>query len=155
MFVQNMKFDRSSGLHSHDTHTCIFVLYSLFQQYKKMEKTLCVCFLDVTNTFDYINRNALIYKLFKRNVSGIFLIKSMFWKWKTRVNWGKDFSMPFKSCFGVIQGDVVSPQLFKEILSDLSDYLDPECGVKLDKKLFPHLSFADDLILFSHSAKSL
>ena len=57
------------------------------------------------------------------------LIKSMFSKSKTRVNWGKDFSMPFNSCFGVIQGGVLSPQLFNEFLSDLGEYLDPECGV--------------------------
>ena len=57
--------------------------------------------------------------------------------------------MPFISCFGVIQGGVISPQLFNEFLPD------PECGVKLDKKLPLYLLFADDLILFSHSAKGL
>ena len=60
--------------------------------------------------------------------------------------------MYFTSCFGVIQGGVLSPQLFNEFLSDLGDYLDPECGVKLDRKLLLYLLFADDLILFSHSA---
>ena len=57
--------------------------------------------------------------------------------------------MPSKSCFGVIQGGVLSPQLFNEFLSDLGDYLDPECGVKLDRKLLLYLLFADDLILLS------
>ena len=92
----------------------IFVLYSLVQPYKKLKKPLYVCFIDFTKAFDYINRHALIYKLFKRNASG-----------KT-----------FKSCFGVIQGGVLSPQLFNEFLSDLGDHLDPECGVKLDKSYF-------------------
>ena len=63
--------------------------------------------------------------------------------------------MPFNSCFGVIQGCVLSPQLFNEFLSDLGDYLDPECRVKLGRKLLLYLLFADDLILFSHSAKGL
>ena len=76
----------------------------------------------------------------------------MFSKKKTRVNWGKDFSMPFKSCSGVIQGYVLGPQLLNEFSSDLGAYLDPECGVKLDKRLLLYLLFADDLILFTHSA---
>ena len=71
------------------------------------------------------------------------------------MDWGKDFSMHFKSCFRVIHGGVLSPQLFNEFLSDLGVYLDPECGVKLDKKLLLYLLFADDLIVFSHSAKGL
>ena len=60
----------------------IFVLYSLVEQYKRLKKNLYVCFIDFTKAFDYINRNALIYKLFKRDVSGNFLnlIKSMFLK---------------------------------------------------------------------------
>ena len=65
----------------------------------------------------------------------------MFSKSKTRVNWGNDFSMPLNICFGVIQGSVLSPQLFNEFLSDLDDYLDPECGVKLDRKLLLYLLF--------------
>ena len=59
------------------------------------------------------------------------------------------------ACFGVIQGGVLSSKLFNEFLSDLGEYLDPECGVKLDKKLLLYLLFADDLILLSHSAKGL
>ena len=63
--------------------------------------------------------------------------------------------MLFKSCFGVIQGGVISPQLFNEFLSDLGDFLDTESGVKLDKKLLLYLLFADDLILLSYCAKGL
>ena len=57
----------------------IFVLYTLVQQYKRLKKTLYVCFIDFTKAFDYINQNAL---MFKRNVSGNFLnlIKRMFSK---------------------------------------------------------------------------
>ena len=66
------------------------------------------------------------------------------------MNRGKDFSMLFNSCFGVMQGGVLSPQLSNEFLSDLGDYLDIECGVKLDKMLPLYLLFADDLIFFTH-----
>ena len=45
--------------------------------------------------------------------------------------------------------------MFNEFLSDLGDYLDPECGVKLDRKLLLYLLFADELIFFSHSAEGL
>ena len=139
------------------TEDNIFVLYSLVQQNKRLKKNLYVCFIDFTKAFDYMNRKALINKLFKRNVSGNFLnlLKSMFSKSKTRLNWGKDFSMPFISCFGVIQEGVLSPQLFNKFSRDLCDYLDSEFGVKLDKKLLLYLLFADDLVLFSHSAKGL
>ena len=60
----------------------IFVLYYFVQQYKRPKKPFMYVFIDFTKAFDYINRNALIYKLFNRNVSGIFLnlIKSMFSK---------------------------------------------------------------------------
>ena len=138
-------------------HDVMKVGDSLVQQNKRLKKNLYVCFIDFTKAFDYMNRKALINKLFKRNVSGNFLnlLKSMFSKSKTRLNWGKDFSMPFISCFGVIQGGVLSPQLFNKFSRDLCDYLDSECGVKLDKKLLLYLLFADDLILFSHSAKGL
>ena len=68
------------------------------------------------------------------------------------MNWGKDFSMPFKSCFGVIQGGALSPQLFNTFLCDLG-FLDPDCGVKLNKKLLLYLLFADDVIVFSHYAR--
>ena len=47
------------------------------------------------------------------------------------------------------------PAIVQRLLSDLGNYLDPEFGVKLDKKLLLYLLFADDLMLFSHSAKGL
>ena len=62
--------------------------------------------------------------------------------------------MPFKSCFGVILGCVLRPQLLNECLSDLGDYLDPECGVKLDKRLLFYLLFSDGLILLQLTAVS-
>ena len=48
-----------------------------------------------------------------------------------------------------MQGGVLSPQLFNDFLSDLGEYLDLECGVKLDKMLPLYLLFADDLIFFT------
>ena len=44
---------------------------------------------------------------------------------------------------------------FKEFLNDLNEYLDPQCGVKIDREIIMYLLFADDLIFFSQSAIGL
>ena len=76
----------------------------------------------------------------------------MFQKAKTRVNWNNQYSLPIQSTHGVLQGGVSNLKFFNEFLSDLNEYLDPTCGVKIDRKLLLYLLFADDMILFSKSA---
>ena len=72
-----------------------------------------------------------------------------------RIAWNKKITLPFESTYGVLQGGVLSPRLFKEFLNDLNGYLDPQCGVKIDREIIMYLLFADDLIFFSQSAIGL
>ena len=76
----------------------------------------------------------MFHKLAKRNINGKFLniIKNMYSKSKMRIAWNKKITLPFESTYGVLQGGVLSPKLFNEFLSDLNEYLDPQCGVKID-----------------------
>ena len=72
-----------------------------------------------------------------------------------RIAWNKKITLPFESTYGVLQGGVLSPRLFNGFLSDLNEYLDSQCGVKIDRELIMYLLFADDLIFFSQSAIGL
>ena len=65
----------------------IFILQSLVVSQKAHKKPLYACYIDFTKAFDYVNRDALVFKLKKRFVDGKFLsvIKSMFNKSNDRV----------------------------------------------------------------------
>ena len=92
----------------------IFILQSLVVSQKAHNKPLYACYIDFTKAFDYVNRDALVFKLKKRFVDGKFLsvIKSMFNKSNGRVKWRNKLSKPIKSKYGVLQGGVLSPKLF-------------------------------------------
>ena len=66
-----------------------YILYSLIQKQKFLGKPLYVCFVDFTKAFDFVNRDALFYKLKQRGVCGEYLdvIKNMLKKATTKVRW--------------------------------------------------------------------
>ena len=51
----------------------IFILKSLVVSQRTHKKTLYACYIDFTKAFDYVNRDALIFKLKKRFVDSKFL----------------------------------------------------------------------------------
>jgi hypothetical protein len=57
---------------------------------------------------------------------------------------------------GVKQGDNLSPNLFKIFINDLPDYIEDSIDlILLNNKPLNCLLYADDLVLFSTSAKGL
>ncbi len=58
----------------------IFILNSLIQHQKLKKINHCMCFVDYTKAFNYINRAALYYKVVKRGIQGKLLniIMSMY-----------------------------------------------------------------------------
>ena len=89
------------------------MLYNLVETQKSRKKPLYVCYIDLTEAFDYLNRDALIVKLQQRNVDGKSLntIKSMFHKSSSRVKWNEKISKPINNRYGVMQVGVLSPKL--------------------------------------------
>ena len=128
----------------------LFVLYNLVETQKTRKKPLYVCYIDLTKSFDYLNRDALNLKLQQRNVDGKFLntIKSMFLQSSSRVKWNGKISKPIKNRYGVMQGGVLSPKLFNEFLQDLGKYLNPKYGLKIGDIHLAYLLFAEDIVLF-------
>ena len=135
----------------------VFILDTVIRYQKQKYKPLYLCFIEFTKAFDYINRNALYYKLMNQKIGNKMLntIMSMYDKAKARVNYLGNIGNTIDSSYGVLQGGVLSPKLFNEFLSDLSNYLKESNGVALSNLMLTHISYADDIILLAHSATSL
>ena len=92
-----------------------------------------MCFVDLTKAFDYINRAAMFYKMSRSGVKGKMLqvLVSLFNNAHSRVRVNNELSEGIDSIFGVLQGGVISPKLFINFLTDISQYLDVGCGAKI------------------------
>lgn len=140
-----------------ELQTIFFIINALIEKQKALGKLLYVCFIDFTKAFDFINRNALYYKLRERGVTDNMLgtIKSMFDSAKCVVKWNNNLSGPIDSKYGVLQGGMFSPKLFTKFLEDFSTYLNDAHGIVVDKMIIMYMFFADDLILVSETEKGL
>ena len=60
----------------------VFILSSMIEKQRFYGRPLYVCFIDFTKAFDYVNRDALFYKLHQRGISGVYLnvLRNMFKK---------------------------------------------------------------------------
>ena len=135
----------------------ILILCAIIDKQRCLLKPLYICFLDFTKAFDYTDRTALYYNLLNRGIDGNLLkkIKNMFSKAECRVKWDSRIRDILKSEFGVLQGGMLSPKLFTEFLQDISALFDQDQGIAVDTLLMVYMLFADDLVLFSESAKGL
>ena len=139
------------------TTDCVFVLDTVIKHQQNLKKPIFLCFVDFTKAFDYINRNALFYKLQNQGMGRKMLnvIMSMFKKAEAKVFHEGKFGDPIDSIFGVLQGGILSPKMFNEYLSDFSKYLNQKDGIAINETYFTHLLYADDIVLMSGSAEGL
>ncbi len=135
----------------------IFILNSLIQCFKLKNKPLYMSALFIfTKAFDYINRSALYLKLIKRDIHGKLLniIMSMFHKDSCRVKWNGLVGENIDGKY-VLQGGMLSPNLFTEFLTDLYTYLCKECGVLMSNLNITYILFVCDLILCGDTPEGL
>ncbi len=137
----------------------IFVLNGLIDRAKNTNSELYVCFVDFRRAFDCINRKFMFNKLIRQGYSSktLRLIMNMYNKTKSTVKLnGVLADNPFDEILGVAQGGVLSPYLFKSFLSDMAKLFSASFGIKIDEMTaLCYLLWADDLVLFSESAKGL
>ncbi len=131
----------------------LFVLNGLVEKYKTLGIPLYVCFVDFKRAFDCINRILLFSKLCKDGLSSkvVDILLDMYTKTNSKIKWKGFLSGIFKDSFGVNQGGITSPYLFKRFLKGLTDELKDCYGVSVDGKILKHLLWADDLFLISTS----
>ena len=135
----------------------IFLLNGIIDKCKANGRPLYTCFIDFKSAFDLINRSALLFKLLNQGCTGKFLsvIQSMFRNATSRVKWGCQHGEMFENMYGVLQGGVLSPNLFNSFLEDLPAYLNIEKGVSIGGIHIAYLLYADDLVLMSESPTGL
>ena len=129
----------------------------LVDKCKANGRPLYTCYIDFKSAFDLINRSALLFKLLNQGCTGKFLsvIQSMFRNATSRVKWGGQHGEMFENMYGVLQGGVLSPNLFNSFLEDLPAYLNIEKGVSIGGIHIAYLLYADDLVLMSESPTGL
>lgn len=108
--------------------------------------TLCCGQLEVLLVYQ------LVYQLYK--------LHYWYTHWYTHqimhARWGTSLSAPFLVTYGVRQGGILSPVLFKLCVDDLSRQLN-QCrtGCIVGDRLVNHLVYADDLVVMSPSSVRL
>ena len=135
----------------------MFVVKCIIDYYFSKGSKVYTCFVDFQKAFDSVLHTAILLKLLKLDIHGLFynVIKSMYLQSTlcVKVN---DKINTFKSLVGVRQGDVLNPNLFNIFMNDLPSYLssspDP---IYLNDKRLDCLMYADDVILLSSSATGL
>lgn len=135
----------------------MLVMQSLVEKYSEIGK-FYICFIDFEKAYDSVWRQALLYKLLKQNIRGLFYhqIKSMYENVMVCVKQNGRTSEYFRSGKGVKQGEVMSPLLFNLFINDIHEIFNEDCDpVSLNGRKIPCLQYADDLIIMSQTREGL
>ncbi len=148
----------NQGLHTCKTSDHILTLKTLTDKYFHKNKKLFVCFIDFRKEFDSVWRDALVYKLLKANVGGMFgrLIQNIYALSSVQIKLREGLTGAFQDNIGVKQGCVLSPTLFKLFINDLPSVFSDKCHpATLYNTKVTSLMFADDVVLTSESKEGL
>jgi hypothetical protein len=125
----------------------MFVLLTCIQKQLATGNSLYVAFVDFKKAFNYVNRKLLFYKIIKSGIHGrtINVLIDMYTKTKSAVKINGKVQGWIHDHFGTNQGGPMSPNMFREMLADLSQYLRQTHGITLsDSMILLHLLWADD-----------
>ena len=89
----------------------MFVVKCIVDYYFSKGSKVYTCFVDFQKAFDSILHTAILIKLLKLDIHGLFYntIKSMYLQSTLCVKVNDKITKTFKSLVGVRQGDVLSP----------------------------------------------
>ena len=116
------------------------------------------CFLDASKAFDRINHCTLFGKMLAMGCEPFIVRILIAWYRMQRlcVRWGNVISDFFTVSCGVRQGSVLSPVLFNMYMNGLQLDLNASLtGCHVGNVSVNNISYADDMVLLSPSAKGL
>ena len=117
-------------------------------------------FIDFRKAFDSVNHNLLWNKLSSAGVSLKFIniLRSLYDSAEMSVKINNTLSNPAKIEKGVLQGEILSPDLFALFLNDIEAYLRSKgCrGISINNKVdIMLLAYADDIVIVADSPHML
>ena len=137
----------------------IFVLDSIVRNRLRENLPTFATFVDFSKAFDCVNRDVLLHKLLNTGIDGkmYFTIKSLYSVTESCVKLGKNLLTDwFETCFGVRQGDCLSPTLFSIYLNDFTEEIkNLNKGVYLNADCISILLYADDIVLIAPSEEDM
>ena len=139
------------------TTDCLFILNGLIDLVFAQGKKLYTVFVDYEKAYDYLDRSAVFYKMYKNGVSSkcINIFKNMYSKIKLNVRGGNNQDYFVSNC-GLLQGESTSPLLFSLFISDFEEsFSNQDIGINVLDTLIKVLMFADDTAIFSLTSKGL
>ncbi len=114
--------------------------------------------IDMQKTFDWVNRDMLLYRLLDYNIDGNIYncIKALYRHSLACIKINGYISEWFDISSGVQQGDSLSLTLFGLYIYDLiKEVKKLNLGVNVEEELVLILAFADDIVIIVDSEKEL
>jgi exonuclease III len=148
--------EQCSGRVKARTADHLLVFQHIINKYVKLQnKTLFVCFFDLSKAYDKISRIRLFYDLLTEyKVGGKYLaiLQNMYSNNKMHIRLDEGLTQPFTTTTGVFQGCNISPQLFNLYTSKLPSIYNDQCDpVYINQQPVNVLAWADDAAVFSLS----
>ena len=146
-------FRSDRSCQDHAFTACIIIKDRLAQK-----KSTFSTFNDLQKAFDYVDRDALLYKLLINKVDGKFYnsVRAMYTGTEASVKLNNSLTNWFPCTSGVKQGDNLSPTLFALFINDLALELNSmDCGIKIDNTHICCLLYADDIMLLSENEDNM
>ena len=126
-----------------------FTVRRIQEKYRKKDKKLYMCFLDLEKAFDRVPRRVMQWALRKKGRLDILVnaVMSLFEGSKTKVKVQSEFSEEFCVVIGVHQGSVLSPLLFAIVVDVVTE--------NAREGLMKEVLYADNLVLISETLEGL
>ena len=151
MFFNCRQFGFEAGTSTTDV---TYVLKELAFKYSRGKGKMFAAFLDMSRAFDRVNHFILAKYLLSCNIAPDIVLFTMNYlrNQSARVGWGRSCGSYFDVEFGVRQGGILSPFLFKFYINSIVDDMNEmDMGCRLGLMRVNLITYADDLVILAPS----